>query len=49
MDADKVATLRVQGASWREVAAHLGVGIETVHRAPQGHLKKLPLTAPVGG
>jgi DNA invertase Pin-like site-specific DNA recombinase len=35
VDADKVAELRAQGASWREIAARLGVGIGTVHRAAQ--------------
>ncbi len=49
VDADKVAELRAQGASWREIAARLGVGIGTVHRVAQGHLKKLPLAAPAGG
>ena len=49
VDADKVAELRAQGASWREIAARLGVGIGTVHRVAQGHFKKLPLAAPVSG
>ncbi len=49
VDADKVATLRVQGLSWREIARELGVGIGTVHRVAQGYLKKLPLAAPVSG
>ncbi len=45
----KVAALRAQGASWREIAARLGVGIGTVHRAAQGHSKNLSLATPVSG
>ncbi len=41
VDADKVAELRAQGASWREIAARLRVGIGTVHRVAKEHLKNL--------
>ncbi len=33
--AQKVAALRAQGATWREIAARLAVGIGTVHRVAQ--------------
>jgi len=46
IDAEKVAALREQGLSWREVAASFGVGIGTVHRAAQGRSKDHSLTAP---
>jgi DNA invertase Pin-like site-specific DNA recombinase len=46
IDAEKVAELREQGHSWREVAARLGVGIGTVHRAAQGRLRDHLLAAP---
>jgi DNA invertase Pin-like site-specific DNA recombinase len=47
VDADKIATLRAQGASWREIAACLGVGIGTVHRAAQRRLRNHSMAAPV--
>ncbi len=37
IDADKVAELRAQGASWRAIARQLGVDIGTVRRVAQGH------------
>jgi len=49
VDADKVATMRAQGVSWREIGAHLGVGIGTVHRAAQGRSKDHSLAAAVTG
>jgi DNA invertase Pin-like site-specific DNA recombinase len=39
VDADKVAELRAQGASWRAVARELGVGIGTVRRVAQERSK----------
>jgi DNA invertase Pin-like site-specific DNA recombinase len=47
VDADKVAELRAQGISWRQIAALLGVGIGTVHRAAQERSKSHSLAAPV--
>ncbi len=38
-DAEKVAALRAQGISWREIAARLGVGIGTVHRVARERSK----------
>ncbi len=49
VDADKGATMRAQGISWREIAARLGVGIGTVHRVAQGRSKNYSLAAPVSG
>ncbi len=49
VDADKVATLRAQGATWREIAARLGVGIGTVHRVAQGHSRNDSVAATAGG
>jgi DNA invertase Pin-like site-specific DNA recombinase len=40
VDADKVAELRAQGASWRAVACALGVGVGTVRRVAQGLSRK---------
>ena len=37
----KINSLRASGASWREVAKQLGVGIGTVHRASQRRSKNL--------
>ncbi len=49
VDADKVAELCAQGASWREIAVRLGVGIGTVHRVAQGRSKSHSVAAPVSG
>ena len=40
VDADKIATLRAQGASWRAIAREMGVGIGTVRRTEQEHSRK---------
>jgi DNA invertase Pin-like site-specific DNA recombinase len=37
----KINSLRASGASWREIAKQLGVGIGTVHRASQRRSKNL--------
>jgi len=49
VDADKVATMRAPGVSWREIAARLGVGIGRVHRVAQGRCKNHSLAAPASG
>ncbi len=49
VDTDKVAELRAQGASWREIAARLGMGIGTVHRAAQGRSKSHLVATPANG
>ncbi len=49
VDADKVAELRAQGASWREIAVRLGVGIGTVHRVAQGRSRNDSVAAAAGG
>ncbi len=48
VDADKVAALRAQGATWREIAARLGVGIGTVHRVAQRRLRNHSMAAAPG-
>ncbi len=47
VDADRIAELRAQGISWREIAARLGVGIGTVHRIAKDRSKNDSLAAPV--
>jgi DNA invertase Pin-like site-specific DNA recombinase len=37
----KINSLRASGASWREIAKQLGLGIGTVHRAAQRRSKNL--------
>lgn len=49
LDADKVAELRTQGASWRAIARDLGAGIGTVRRASQEHSRKKSVAATVIG
>jgi len=49
VDADKVAELRAQGASWRAVACAVGMGVGTVRRAAQEHSRKDSLAAAATG
>ncbi len=49
VDADKVAELRAQGASWRAIARQLGIGIGTVRRVAQGLTRKDSVAAAAGG
>ncbi len=49
VDADKVAELRAQGASWRAIARELGVGVGTVRRVAQERSRDHSLAAPVSG
>ena len=37
----KINSLRASGASWREIAKQLGLGVGTVHRASQRRSKNL--------
>ncbi len=39
LDAAKIAKLRAQGLAWRAIAAQLGVGLATLHRAAGGRSK----------
>ena len=48
VDADEVAALRAQGATWREIAARLGVGIGTVHRVAQRRSRNHSMAAAPG-
>jgi DNA invertase Pin-like site-specific DNA recombinase len=41
VDEAKITALRTSGASWREIAKQLGLGIGTVHRASQRRSKNL--------
>ena len=41
IDASQVEKLRASGASWREIAEKLGVGLGTVHRFAQPRSKKV--------
>jgi DNA invertase Pin-like site-specific DNA recombinase len=48
VDADQIASLRASGASWREVAEQMGIGVGTACRALQNRSKnppKLPLVS----
>jgi len=49
VDADKVAELRAQGASWRAVACAVGMGVGTVRRAAQEHSRKDSVAAAATG
>lgn len=49
VDAEKVAKLRAQGASSREIARELGVGVGTVQRRAQAHSRSHSLAAPGRG
>ncbi len=49
VDADKVAELRAQGASWRAIACAVGVGVGTIRRAAQEHSKSDSLAAAATG
>jgi DNA invertase Pin-like site-specific DNA recombinase len=49
LDAEKAAELRAQGASSREIARELGVGVGTVQRRAQAHSKSQSLAAPISG
>lgn len=49
VDADKVADLRAQRASWRKIARELDVGIGTVRRVAQEHSRKNTVAATVNG
>lgn len=40
VDVSRVEALRASGASWREIAEKLGVGLGTVHRSAQPRSKK---------
>ena len=46
VDAAQIASLRSSGASWREVAERLGIGVGTACRALQGHSKNPPKSPP---
>src|SRR5262249_17291248 len=39
VDAEKIAQLRASGASWRTIAARLGVSVGTAHNVAQGRSK----------
>jgi DNA invertase Pin-like site-specific DNA recombinase len=41
VDEAKINSLRASGASWREIAKEMGLGIGTVHRASQRRSKNL--------
>jgi DNA invertase Pin-like site-specific DNA recombinase len=49
VDADKVAELHAQGASWRAVARELGVGIGTVGRVARERSKNEAVAAAPSG
>ncbi|MGA3104540.1 MAG: recombinase family protein [Terriglobales bacterium] len=46
VDAVQIARLRASGASWREVAEQLGIGVGTACRALQEHSKNPPKSSP---
>jgi DNA invertase Pin-like site-specific DNA recombinase len=46
VDATQIARLRASGASWREVADQLGIGVGTACRALQEHSKNLQKLPP---
>ena len=39
LDAAMIARLRAEGVGWRAIAAQLGVGVATLHRASVGRSK----------
>jgi DNA invertase Pin-like site-specific DNA recombinase len=45
VDVSRVATLRAEGLSWREVGRELGVGVATARAAFQNRAKNLSETA----
>jgi len=49
VDADKVADLRAQGASWRAIAREPGVGVGTVRRVAQDRSRDDSVTAAASG
>jgi DNA invertase Pin-like site-specific DNA recombinase len=46
VDANQIARLRASGASWREVAERMGIGVGTAVRALQQAVQKPPEIAP---
>jgi DNA invertase Pin-like site-specific DNA recombinase len=43
LDTKRIASLRAQGVGWKRIAAELGVGVGTIHKASRGD------AAPLGG
>jgi DNA invertase Pin-like site-specific DNA recombinase len=46
VDVAQIVALRSSGASWREVAERMGIGVGTACRALQGHSKNPPKSPP---